>query len=153
MSDPVFSYDQSIDIEAPPAKVYTLVSDMARYGEWSALNMGGRWIDGGAGKVGDWFEGHNRMGKMEYDAKVEITEAEDGKEFGFWTMGKAANIVHWRYSLEASGSGTKLTEHYRLYNPPPAMAKAGEAAVKGWTDGVPGNVTTMLEGIKGAAEA
>ncbi|MDH4147572.1 MAG: SRPBCC family protein [Acidimicrobiia bacterium] len=153
MSEPIFSHDQSIEIAAPPATVYALVSDMARYGEWSPLNMGGKWLDGGTGKVGDWFEGHNRMGKMEYDAKVEVTEAEEGKEFGFWTMGRAADVAHWRYSMEPSGTGTKLTEHYRLHNPPGAMAKGGEAAVKGWTDSVPGNVTKMLEGIKAAAES
>ncbi len=153
MSDPIFSYDQSIEIGASPAKVYALVSDMARYGEWSPLSMGGKWLDSGTGKVGDWFEGHNRMGKMEYDAKVEITEADEGKDFGFWTMGQAANIVHWRYSMQASAAGTTLTEHYRMYTAPPAMAKGGDAVVKGWTDSVSGNITQMLEGIKSAAEA
>lgn len=153
MSDPMFSYDESIEIGAPPQTVYNLVSDMTRYGEWSPLSMGGSWVEGGTGKVGDWFNGHNRMGKMEYDAKVEITEATPNEEFGFWTGGKAANISHWRYSLKPSGSGITLTEHYRLHTPPPGMAKMGADAVKGWCDSVPGNVGQMLAGIKKAAES
>lgn len=152
MSDPVFSHDDAIEIAASPEAVYGLVSDMARYGEWSVQNVGGAWLDGGTGKVGDWFEGQNKAGKMEWTAKVEITEATPGAEFGFWTMGQEANIVHWRYSLEPSGSGTRLSEHYRLYNPPAQIAKGGEEALKGWCEGVKTGVSAMLASIKASAE-
>ena len=69
MSEPIFSHDDHIDIAAPPEAVYALVSDMTRYGEWSTQNVGGEWLDGGSGKVGDWFEvteirGHIEEGKV-----------------------------------------------------------------------------------------
>ncbi|MFN0030426.1 MAG: SRPBCC family protein [Acidimicrobiales bacterium] len=152
MSDPVFSHDDSIEISASPEAVYALVSNMARYGEWSPQNVGGEWLDGGNGTVGDWFEGRNKAGKMEWTAKAEITEASPGQEFGFWTMGKEANVVHWRYSMEPAGNGTKLNEHYRLYNPPEQIAKGGEAALQGWCEGVKANISTMLANIKASAE-
>lgn len=152
MSEPIFSHDQSIEISAAPEAVYALISAMDRYGEWSPQNVGGSWLDGATGKVGDWFEGNNKAGKAEWSAKVEITEATPGQEFGFWTLGKAAQVAHWRYSLAASGSGTTLTEHYRLHNPPAQIAKGGEEAVKGWCEGVKANISTTLDNLKRVAE-
>ena len=151
MSDPVFSYDHSVQVNAAPEKVYEVVSDLSRTGEWSPMNTGGQWLDAGGGNVGDWFDGHNKMGPMEWTAKVEITEAERGKEFGFWTMGKAANVVHWRYSIEPAAGGAKVTEHYRLYTPPDAIANS-PGGVAGWCETVKGNIQQSLEGIKAAAE-
>ena len=153
MSEPTFSHDASIEINASTDAVYALVSDMERYGEWSSQNVGGEWLDRGTGKVGDWFNGHNKAGKMEWQAKVEITEATPGQEFGFWTMGQAANVAHWRYSLEPSAAGTKLSEHYRLHTVPDAIAKGGEAAVAGWCEGAKANIATMLDKLKHTAEA
>lgn len=153
MSEPTFSHDDSIEIAAPPEAVYALVSDMTRYGEWSTQNVGGEWLDGGTGKVGDWFEGHNKAGKMEWKAKAEITEATPGKEFGFWTMGKEAQVAHWRYSMEPSGAGTKLSEHYRLHNVPDQIASGGPKAVEGWCEGVKVGIATMLANLKKTAES
>lgn len=153
MSDPLFSHDASIEIDATPDAVYALVADMERYGEWSTQNVGGAWLDGGSGKVGDWFEGRNKAGKMEWTAKVEITEATPAEEFGFWTMGKAAEVAHWSYRLAATGNGTRLSEHYRLHTVPDAIASGGEAAVNGWCEGVKVGMSTMLTNLKKTAEA
>ena len=147
-----FRVQRSVSIKAPPEAVYALVSDMTRYGEWSTQNVGGEWLDGGSGKVGDWFEGRNKAGKMEWTAKAEVTEATPGREFGFWTLGRAANIVHWRYSMEPTAAGTRLGEHYRLHTVPDGIAKGGEAAVNGWCEGVKVSVAAMLANIKAAAE-
>ncbi len=152
MSEPIFSHDDFTEIAAPPEAVYALVSDMARYGEWSTQNVGGEWLDGGSGNVGDWFEGHNKAGKMEWKAKVEVTEAAPGQEFGFWTLGREANIAHWRYSLEATAGGTRLGEHYRLHTVPDGIARGGETAVANWCEGVKASVSTMLTNVKQAAE-
>lgn len=153
MSEPLFSHDDHIDIAASPDAVYSLVSDMTRYGEWSTQNVGGQWLDGGSGAVGDWFEGRNKAGKMEWTAKVEITEATPGREFGFWTLGREANVAHWRYSLEPTATGTRLGEHYRLHTVPDAIAKGGDAAVAGWCEGVKAGVSAMLAAIKATAES
>jgi hypothetical protein len=151
MSDPIFSYDHSVDVSASPDTVYDTLCDLGRTGEWSPMNLGGEWLDGGTGKVGDWFEGQNKMGKMEWKAKVEITEADRPARFGFWTMGKEANLVHWSYSIEPAGDGAKLTQHYRLYNAPDGIAK-GPGGVEGWCQAVQGNIQQSCAGIKAAAE-
>ena len=52
------SHSESIEINASPETVWSLVTDMERYGEWSSENTGGYWRkkeDGvpGTGEVGD----------------------------------------------------------------------------------------------------
>ena len=153
MSEPIFTHSQSVQIAATPEAVYDLVSDLTRHGEWSVQNVGGEWLDGATGKVGDWFEGRNKAGKMEWSAKVEISEATRGEEFGFWTLGKDANMIHWLYRMEAAGDGTTLSEHYRLNKAPDGIAKGGDAAIRGWCDGVVAGMEKNLAAIKATAEA
>lgn len=150
MSDPVVSHDHSIVINAAPEAVYALVSDLCRHGEWSTQNVGGTWREGCTGKVGDWFDGNNKAGKLEWSAPVEITEADPGKAFGFWTAGKAANMAHWRYAMAAEGSGTRLTEEYRLYNAPDPVVAMG---LDNWSAGVKAGMEHNLAAIKATAEA
>jgi Polyketide cyclase / dehydrase and lipid transport len=151
MSDPIFSHDHSVEVNATPEKVYDTLSDLGRASEWSPMSVGGEWLDGGTGQVGDWFEGQNRAGKMEWKAKVEITEADRPERFGFWTMGQQANVVHWSYSIEPAGSGAKLTQHYRLYNAPESIAKS-PGGVEAWCEAVQGNMQRSCDGIKAVAE-
>ncbi|MBV8986815.1 MAG: SRPBCC family protein, partial [Acidimicrobiia bacterium] len=33
--------EESIDIDAPPERLYDMVSDLSRMGEWSPENLGG----------------------------------------------------------------------------------------------------------------
>ena len=59
------THTDSVRIEAPPARVWELVTAMERYGEWSSENTGGYWRKGadgvpGTGQVGDQFVGVNR---------------------------------------------------------------------------------------------
>lgn len=151
MSEPLFSHQQSISVNAAPDAVYNMVSDLTRHGEWSTQNTGGEWVDGGTGKVGDWFAGNNKAGEMEWTANVEITEATPGAEFGFWTMGKEANVCHWSYSLEGEGSGTKLTEHYSLFTLPDPIANG--VGLEGWSQAVAAGMETNLAAMKKTAEA
>ncbi|MFT5530179.1 MAG: hypothetical protein ACI91O_000187 [Candidatus Poriferisodalaceae bacterium] len=151
MSEPLFSDDQSISVSASPEAVYAMVSDLTRHGEWSSQNIGGEWLDGATGQVGDWFEGRNKAGPNEWTAKVEITEATPGADFGFWTLGTAANVAHWRYTMEAEGSGTKLSQHYRLHTLPEAVEKS--VGLQGWTQAVAAGMATNLAAMKKTAES
>jgi hypothetical protein len=68
--------EASIEINASPEAVYALVSDLPRMGEWSPENIGGEWQDGGSGKVGDRYIGHNRAGERSWSVPVMVTVAE-----------------------------------------------------------------------------
>ena len=122
--DALATHEASIEIDASPLAVYELVSDVTRMGEWSPEATGADWIDGGTGKAGDWFEGHNKAGDREWSRACEVATAEPGKDFTFVVGGVEENCTWWSYEMEAVGTGTRLTERWWLVNKTPAMAAA-----------------------------
>ncbi|MGD9751148.1 MAG: SRPBCC family protein [Acidimicrobiia bacterium] len=154
---PLYSHQESVHIDAPPARVWELVTSMERYGEWSSENCGGYWRkkDGvpGTGRVGDQFVGINRRGDTEWKALVEIVERDEERAFAFVTGGSELNYVHWRYQLEADGDGTLLTEQWALRNLSPIMIENGDAEVQRRVANAHESIAATLAGMKRAAEA
>ena len=154
---PIATYSDSIEIAAPPAKVWPLVTALERHGEWSTENTGGYWKKGedgqpGTGKVGEFFVGVNKDGDREWKAQVEIVERDENKSFGFVTGGVAMNFALWRYVLEPSGSGTKLTEEYELRTKTPPMVENGLPAIDERMATNRVSIAATLAGIKAVAE-
>jgi hypothetical protein len=116
--------EASIEIHASPEAVYGLVSDLPRMGEWSPENIGGEWQDGGSGKVGDRYIGHNRASERAWSVPVMVTVAERGRCFEFVTRPDEGPYVRWTYRLEPSGTGTRVTEIWDVEQLPPAMQQA-----------------------------
>tara|TARA_B000000441_G_C21747743_1_gene359193 strand:+ start:991 stop:1467 length:477 start_codon:yes stop_codon:yes gene_type:complete len=158
MSEPIMSHSESIEINASPETVWSLVTDMERYGEWSSENTGGYWRkneDGvpGTGDVGDEFVGINRRGDDEWKALVEIIVREENKAFAFVTGGSAMNLIHWRYDIEPTDSGTTLTESWALMNLSPLMIEHGDEEIQYRAANAKESITATLKGMKAAAES
>lgn len=52
------------DIDAPAERVWTMVSDLPRMGEWSPENVGGEWLGDASGpETGARFVGRNENGR------------------------------------------------------------------------------------------
>ena len=152
------SHSESIEINASPETVWSLVTDMERYGEWSSENTGGYWRkkeDGvpGTGEVGDEFVGINRRGDDEWKALVEIIVREENNAFAFVTGGTAMNLIHWRYDLEPNDSGTILTESWALMNLSPLMIEHGDEEIQYRAANARESITATLKGMKAAAES
>ena len=152
------SHSESIEINASPETVWSLVTDMERYGEWSSENTGGYWrknVDGvpGTGEVGDEFVGINRRGDDEWKALVEIIVREENKAFAFVTGGSAMNLIHWRYDIEPTDSGTTLTESWALMNLSPLMIEHGDEEIQYRAANAKESITATLKGMKAAAES
>ena len=152
------SHSESIEINASPETVWSLVTDMERYGEWSSENTGGYWRkneDGvpGTGEVGDEFVGINRRGDDEWKALVEIIVREENKAFAFVTGGSAMNLIHWRYDIEPTDSGTTLTESWALMNLSPLMIEHGDEEIQYRATNAKESITATLKGMKAAAES
>lgn len=69
ISAPIFCYGRAMtynvavvrEVSASPEKVWSLVTDLPRMGEWSPENLGGEWLDGATGAaVGAKFRGNNK---------------------------------------------------------------------------------------------
>lgn len=104
---------------APPEKVWELVTDVTRIGEFSPETFEGEWVDGATGPaVGARFRGHvrrNERGPV-YWTKCVVTAAEPGREFAFDVLAGNRPVNSWRYKLEPGGDGTDVTESYALAN-------------------------------------
>ena len=158
MREPIMSHSESIEINASPEKVWSLVTAMYRYGEWSSENTGGYWRKNeegipGTGAVGDEFVGINRIGDDEWKALVEIIVREENKAFAFVTGGTAMNLIHWRYDLEPTDSGTTLTESWTLMNLSPLMIEHGDEEIQFRAANARESITATLQGMKAAAES
>ena len=107
----------TIDIAAPPDRIYQLVSDLPRMGEWSPEGRQGEWIEGATGPaVGARFLGHNRDfgGMMRWSRRGTVRVADDGTEFSFATEEGGREGTVWRYRIEAIEGGTRVTESYQV---------------------------------------
>lgn len=158
MSEPIHTHSDHVDIAAPPEKIWAMVTDMERYGEWSSENQGGYWRkndDGipGTGSVGDMFVGVNRIGDDEWKAPVEIVERDEGRSFAFVTGGLEYNIALWRYQLDEIEGGTRLTENYELRTLSPRMKEHGQSEVDYRRENMISSIRATLTNLKTAAEA
>jgi hypothetical protein len=139
--------EASLHIEAAPEKVYDMVSNVTRMGEWSPETVACEWVDGATGPaVGAKFKGRNKAGIMRWSTTPVVTAAEAPREFAFKT-----NDTNWRYVFEPDGSGTKVTEsfevpHYKsIYKIVTPVRKRQPKMIAG--------MQTTLVRIKAAAEA
>jgi len=107
----------SLHIDAPPEEVWALVSDVTRIGEFSPETFEARWTRGSTGpEVGASFKGHvrrNGVGPV-YWSPCQVTACVPHEVFE-WAVGTdATTLTNWGYRLEPSGSGTRVTEYFRI---------------------------------------
>jgi uncharacterized protein YndB with AHSA1/START domain len=107
----------TINMAAPPERVFDLVSDVTRIGRYSPETFEAEWIEGATGPaVGAKFRGHvKRNGKGPiYWTTCTVLECEPGREFAFGVGSPDRPLNIWRYHLEPSGDGTDVTESFQL---------------------------------------
>ena len=143
------TYADSIVIDASPAEVYALVSDVARTGEWSPICRECWWDEGEGPAVGSFFTGRNVTPERTWETRCEVVAAEPGAEFG-WSVNGGA--VFWRYAMKAAGSGTELTESWEFTEAGQELFKTrfGDAAAaqiaareKAAHEGIPATLAAM----------
>jgi uncharacterized protein YndB with AHSA1/START domain len=101
----------SIDIDAPPERVYDLVADLPGMGRWSPENTGGSWLDGASeARVGARFRGWNRRGPLRWYTTCTITEADRGTVIEWTNDAVGLPVARWRYEFTPNGSGTTVVE-------------------------------------------
>ena len=111
------SGEVSLHMDAPPEKVWALVTDVTRIGEFSPETFEGKWTRGSTGPaVGATFAGHvkrNGVGPTYWSPCV-VTKCVENELFEFSVGTEKVAVNNWGYRLEAEGSGTKVTEYFRL---------------------------------------
>src|ERR1700727_2999406 len=105
-------------VNAAPGRIYDLVADLPRMGEWSPECHSVEWEGGvGAPAEGARFVGHNRGGPrrlMKWSRRGRVLAADPGREFAFVTEEGGHESTVWRYRFEAIEGGTRVTESYEV---------------------------------------
>ena len=144
----------TVHMDASPERVWELVSDVTRIGEFSPETFEAEWLEGATGPaVGAKFRGHvKRNGKGPiYWVTCTVLVSEPGREFTFGTAGNPEPLNVWSYRLEPNGDGTDVTESFTLAN---KLLLRVYWALLGWARG-PTNrngMRTTLERIKAVVE-
>jgi hypothetical protein len=104
----------SREIAAPAEKVWNLVADLPRMGEWSPENQGGSWVKGSTGPaLGATFKGHNKNGFRRWSSMCTVVVCDPGKVFEFAVTAGLLGVANWRYELEETETGCRVTESWR----------------------------------------
>jgi hypothetical protein len=109
----------TLHIDAEPQKVWELISDITKMGDYSPEVFEAEWLDGATGpEVGAMYRGHvkrNERGPI-YWTKCRVTESVPGVVFEFAVVGPGDRAMNtWRYVFEpAEEGGTNVTESFRL---------------------------------------
>ncbi len=103
----------SRQIAAPAQKVWELVSDLPRMGEWSPENVGGKWVKGATGPAtGAVFTGKNRNGFRRWSTTATVVDCQPGKAFEIAVTSMGMKVSNWRYEFEDTGGGCQVTESW-----------------------------------------
>ena len=98
-------------IRADAGRLYDLVTDLPRMGDWSPENTGGRWVKDATGPaVGARFKGTNRNGWRRWSTDVVVITAKPGEQFTFDVSTGPIKVATWDYRFEQSGDSTSVVE-------------------------------------------
>jgi uncharacterized protein YndB with AHSA1/START domain len=101
------------EIAATPERVWALVTDLPRMGEWSPENRGGTWLKGATGAaVGARFKGNNQNGKKNWSAAVTVNELEAPRKFSFALTVLGGQWCDWIYEIEPTATGSRVTHSW-----------------------------------------
>ena len=103
-------------IEAPPERVWGLVSDILLMPGLSSELQEAAWLDGAAGPaVGHRFTGRNAHPSLgEWETVSTVVECDQPRRFA-WAVGDPAHpSATWRFTLRAEGTGTVLQQWMQM---------------------------------------
>ena len=148
-----------LHVNVSPARLYELISDVTRMGEWSPETVRCRWVGGATGPaVGARFKGTNRRGFLRWSTKPRVVAAEPGREFAFVVnlLIFHREMTKWRYHFKpAAAGGTDVTESFEMMDDLPWYISFGERSLMGIKDrkvDLEAGMQRTLERLKTAAE-
>ncbi|MEU6930809.1 SRPBCC family protein [Streptomyces sp. NPDC046374] len=107
------SLEESTVIDAPPATVYGLVSDLRNMGRWSPECRSVRVLSKTSARSGTRFVGFNRRGPFIWFTVGRVVEARQDRVFAFDVGVFGLPIARWGYRFEPEGTGTRVTEFWQ----------------------------------------
>lgn len=144
----------TVDIDADPATVYRLITDLRTLAELAEETSAMEWKKGDAARPGAVFVGRNRNGSRSWSTTCTVTDATPGQVFAFDVRSTVIPVAHWRYEISPTASGCRVTESTWDWRPGWFRKPAG------WATGVSDrdtanaeNIAATLRRLKARAEA
>lgn len=104
--------EASAAVDAAPERVWELVTDITRMGEWSPQCTGGRWVGRHReAVVGAQFIGFNRRGLVWWATPNRVVAVEPNALFTFRT---GVSGARWSFRIEPDGAGVRLVHRREL---------------------------------------
>ncbi|QYJ04359.1 SRPBCC family protein [Nocardioides panacisoli] len=92
-------------VAVPPERVWALLSDFSRLPQWSPETVRMLPLKPGGQRVGQWYLGINRRGRVWWPSRSVLTGREEGRRLAWDTRTSGAR---WIWELEADGAGTRI---------------------------------------------
>ncbi|WP_139979661.1 SRPBCC family protein [Nocardioides litoris] len=151
---PYEELEASIDVDAPPAQVWALVSDIPRMASWSPQVVRST-VKGGTVRRGARFSNLNRQGPLFWPTKGKVVRFEPHRDFAFRI---AENRTIWSFELADNGrGGTTVTQRRELPDGISTLSivltKTVLGGVEGFTRRLERGMRETLDRIKAEAEA
>lgn len=103
----------SKQLSASPEKVFAMVSDLTRMGEWSPENSGGEWIKGATGPtVGAIFKGRNANGGKSWSTSSQVFEFDPPRKIVWALMVAGSRLCDWVWQVEPCNGGSLVTHSW-----------------------------------------
>ncbi len=145
-----------VAIAAPADRVYALVSDVTRMGEWSSECVRCRWLGSATGPlVGARFRGTSRNGWHRWSTTSVVSAADPGRTFEFVVSYAGMAVATWRYDMTPVGSSATVLRE-SVDDQRGRILRVVSPFITGTRDRRDRNTATMrttLERLKAAAEA
>lgn len=148
------SAEATVSINADPATVYALITDLPTLAELAEEATAMSWQRGGGCTPGAVFKGRNSNGGCSWTTTCTVTDAEPGRTFGFDVKSVVIPVSHWRYDIEAAEGGCTVTE--RTWDRRPGWFKGIAGVATGVPDRTSANaahIRATLDRLKAKAEA
>lgn len=134
--------EASIEIEASPAQVWALVTDVPRMATWSPQVVRSK-VRGGTVKQGARFANLNRQGLLLWPTTGKVVRFEPHRDFAFRIT---ENRTIWSFELADNGrGGTTLTQRREL---PDGVSKVSTTLTKVALGGIESFTRRLEQGMK-----
>lgn len=142
-----------IVVDADPAAVYALVTDLRTLTDLAEETVRMRWTRGSSAAPGARFRGTNRNGWRRWSTTCTVTDAEPGRRFAFDVRTFGIPVARWQYDLEPAGGGCRVTESTWDRRPGWFVTPGGLATGVADRDTVnAANIRATLQRLKARAE-
>lgn len=150
---PLESLQHSVDIDASPERVWSLITDLPRMASWSPQVVK-TFVRGGPVQLGTRALNVNRRGPLFWPTRSKVVAFVPHTEFAFHIKD---NGVIWAFVLEPTATGTRLVQERRTPKGVSEISLTLQKRVLGGVDRFSGELSAgmqqTLTRIKAEAEA